>query len=259
MLRRRSLLAGMAGSAAMVSLGAGGARAAGLSAAEIRQRGYMRIATTALDAPYTFPSPDGQVSGFDIDWSRLICAGLGVEARFSCLAWRGILPGLMAGQFDGVMSAVRITPERQQSFTFSIPYTTDSAAVMVRADDDKIKEIEDLKNRVVGVASGSVLEGIVNDMAQARTVRSYPGLPDLIMDLMSGRLDAAVVGRGGALYAIHKNHLAVKVVGRALRPQPIAMIMPQGSTDLAAAVSEIITARQADGQAKELYNRWFMD
>ncbi|MBB2175206.1 substrate-binding periplasmic protein [Gluconacetobacter johannae] len=255
MLRRRSL---MLGAAATIGSGlVGTARAATPTADDIRRQGYMRIATTGLDAPYNYVDPDGQVMGFDIDWSRMICASLGVEARFSCLAWHGILPGLMAGQFDGVMSAVRITPERQANFAFSAPYTTDSVAVLVRQDNTTIKEIEDLKGLVVGTASGSILEATANEMAHAATLRSYPGLPDILMDLMSGRLDGAVVGRAGALYAIHTHNLPLKVVGRAIRPQPIAMILPKGATDLASAVSKAIADRQADGQARALADRWF--
>jgi cystine transport system substrate-binding protein len=250
----------MIGTMAGLTLTAGRqARAAAPTPADIRRQGYMRIATTGADAPYNFAKTDGQLAGFDIDWARLICSGLGVEARFSALSWRGILPGVMAGVFDGVMSAVRITPERQAAFTFSAPYTSDSVAVLVRQDNKTIKEIEDLRGLVVGTASGSILEATAQEMAHAGTLRSYPGLPDIVMDLMTGRLDGAVVGRCGALYAIRSKHLPLKVVGRALNEQPIAMVLPHGATELADAVSRQIAARQADGQAKSLFNQWFQE
>ncbi|GAA4488413.1 substrate-binding periplasmic protein [Gluconacetobacter asukensis] len=255
MIRRRSLMIGTMASVACMPFRA--ALAAAPTLDEIRKQGYMRIATTGADAPYNFVGPDGALAGFDIDWSRLICSGLGVESRFSYLSWNGILPGLMAGQYDGVMSAVRITPERAANFTFSIPYTSDSVAVMVRQDNTAIKEIEDLRGLVVGTASGSILEATAETMARAGTLRSYPGLPNIIMDLMAGRLDAGVVGRAGALYAIKTQQLPLKVVGRSINPQPIAMILPRGATELAEAVSRQIKARQDDGQAKILSERWF--
>lgn len=255
MLRRRSMLAG-----AIATVGAGiiaPARSWSKSIDNILHDGYMRIATTGLDTPYNFTDQNGNISGFDIDWSRLICRELGIEARFTRLPWHGILPGLMAGQFDGVMSAVRVTPERAASFTFSAPYTTDSATIVVRSSDDTIHDIQDLRGRVVGVPSGSIFEQIAADMAHAGTVQTYPGRPDVFMDLLSNRLDAAIVGRNGAIYTIHKNSLGLKLVGPELRPQPIAMVLPHGATDVAGKVSQIILAQKANGQAKVLFDRWF--
>lgn len=253
MMHRRSLLTGMLTLVGTSLIG----RAHASTLDSVRQQGFMRIATTGANAPYSFLDADGTLTGFDIEWSRLICKGLGIEPRFSYLSWSGILPGLMAGQYDAVMSAVRVTPERKASFVFSDPYCTDSAAVIVRADNTSIHEVEDLHGLTIGVASGSILEDVAHNQAKPGTLRSYPGLPDIIMDVMSGRLDAGIVGRGGAQYAIRQQQVPLKLVGREIDPHPLAMILPSGSETLAAAVSEQIHARQADGQAKSLSDHWF--
>ncbi|GBR68643.1 amino acid ABC transporter [Gluconobacter kanchanaburiensis NBRC 103587] len=252
-MHRRSLLTGMLTTAGLSLLG----KAQASTMDGVRQQGFMRIATTGANAPYSFLDADGELSGFDIDWSRLICKGLGVEARFSYLSWPGILPGLMAGQYDSVMSAVRVTPERKENFVFSAPYATDSAAVIVRTDNTTIHEVEDLHGLTVGVASGSILEDVAHAQGKPGTLRSYPGLPDIIMDVMSGRLDAGIVGRGGAQYAIKAQQVPLKLVGRSIDPHPLAMILPPGSETLAATISDQIRARQADGQAKSLFDHWF--
>ena len=254
MVTRRSMLA-----VATSFLATRGARAemAPTSLAEIKRQGFMRIATTGANAPYTFVDPANQLVGFDIDWSRAICAGLAVEPRFAKLDWRGILPGLLAGQFDAVMSAVRITPEREAAFAFSAPYGTDDVVVMVPVGNTAIKEIEDLNGLTIGAATGSVQEQVAKEMARGATLRSYPGLPDLMLEMRSLRLDAAVVGRGGAAYAIRTTKSPLKIVGRALRPGPLGMVLRKGSTELAAAISAIIEARKADGQADAIDKRWF--
>ena len=245
--------------AAALSLARRDARAGSepTTVADIKRQGFMRIATTGANAPYTFVDPDNQLVGFDIDWSRAICTGLGIEPRFAKLDWRGILPGLLAGQFDAVMSAVRITPEREAAFSFSGPYGTDDVVVMVPVGNTAIKEIEDLSGLTVGVATGSVQEQVAKEMATGATIRSYPGLPDLMLEMRSLRLDAAVVGRGGAAHAIRTTKAPLKIVGRALKPGPLGMVLRRGSTELAAAATAIITARKADGQADALARRWF--
>ncbi|WP_431283797.1 transporter substrate-binding domain-containing protein [Humitalea sp. 24SJ18S-53] len=227
------------------------------TAAQIRQQGYLRIATTGANAPYTFVGPDNVLTGFDIDWSRAICAGLGVEARFSRLEWRGILPGLLAGQFDAVMSAVRITPEREAAFTLSAPYGSDDVVVIVPTRNTSVREIEDLRGLTVAAAAGSVQEQVARELANAGTLRAYPGLPDIMLEMRTGRVDAAVVGRGGAAHAIRTTQAPLTIVGRALRPGPLGMVLPPGSTDLVAAVNAVIAARIADGTQARLFAQWF--
>ena len=251
--RRRSLLAAALALPAARAL----AQAAPLTTEEVRRQGFLRIATTGANAPYTFVGPDNALQGFDIDWSRAICAGLGVEPRFAKLEWRGILPGLIAGQFDAVMSAVRITPEREATFAFSAPYGTDDVVVIVPARNATVREIEDLRGLTVGAATGSVQEQVAKEMANAGTLRSYPGLPDIMLEMRSGRIDAAVVGRGGAAHAIRTTGAPLRIVGRALQPGPLGMVLRKGSTDLAEAVSAVIAARRADGAADGDFARWF--
>lgn len=252
MIFRRSLLA----AAALLPVAAR-AQTAPVTAAQVKARGFLTIATTGANAPYTFVGPDNALAGYDIDWSRAICAGLGVEARFSRLEWRGILPGLLAGQFDAVMSAVRITPEREAAFTLSAAYGTDDIVVLVPTRNTTVREIEDLRGLTVAAATGSVQEQVAREMANAGTLRSYPGLPDIILELRTGRVDAAVVGRGGAAHAIRTTQAPLKIVGRALRPGPLGMVMRQGSTDLAAAVNAVIADRIADGTRDRLFAQWF--
>jgi ABC-type amino acid transport substrate-binding protein len=251
MIDRRSLMLAMGACA----LPLGSALAAPL--AEVRTKGRLTIATTGANAPYTFVGPDNQLRGYDIDWARLITQGLGVQAEFVRLEWRGILPGLIAGQFDTVMSAVRVTPERQQQFDMSAAYGTDDIVVVVPNTNTAVKEIEDLRGLVVGAATGSVQEQVARELANARDLRSYPGLPDIMMELRNGRLEAAVVGRGGAAHFIRTTSAPLKIVGRPLRPGPIGMVMRKGSTELLAAIDAVIAARVADGSRDRLIAQWF--
>jgi ABC-type amino acid transport substrate-binding protein len=108
-MRRRILLAGAAACVATRSLAAG-------ELAALKARGSIRIATTGANKPYTFASIDSDLQGFDIDWARAIAARLGVAPAFVRLDWKGILPGLIAHQFDCAMSAIRVTPERAAAF-----------------------------------------------------------------------------------------------------------------------------------------------
>lgn len=250
-MRRRVLIAGFG----LASLGALQARAAG-PIDDLKARGVLKIATTGANKPYTFASIDGQLQGYDIDWARAIAAGLGVRPEFIRLDWRGILPGLIARQFDCAMSAVRVTPERAEAFDFSAPYGVDDVTVAVPASDTTVKGIEDLRGKVVAVAAGSVQEQFAREHANAGTLQRLPGLPEVMLSLQAHQAEAAVVGRGGAAGFIAETHAALRLVG-AYAGGDLAAVFPKHSPELVAAVNAVIAARRADGTYDSILSRWF--
>jgi ABC-type amino acid transport substrate-binding protein len=223
---------------------------------QIKARGTLRIATTGANKPYTFVGTDTPLQGYDIDWAAAIAEGLGVKPEFIRLDWKGILPGLIAHQFDCAVSAVRITPERAAAFDFSAPYGTDDVTIAVLASNTTVHGIEDLKGLTVAAAAGSVQDQFARDNAQAGSLRRLPGLPEVMLSVQARQTDAAVVGRGGAAAFIQETHAPLRLVG-SYSGGELAVVFPKNSLELVAAVNAIIAARRADGTYTTIYNRWF--
>ncbi len=248
-MRRRNLLALAAAFAVRPALAASALDA-------IRARGTIRIATTGANKPYTFAGPDGALRGYDIDWAHLIAAGLGVQPEFIRLDWRGILPGLIAHQFDCALSAVRVTPERAAAFDFSAPYGTDTVTVAVPIANHDVHGIEDLRGKTVATAAGSMQDQFARDNAQAGDLRRLPGLPEVMLAVQAGQVDAAVVGKGGAAAFIEETHAPLRLAG-SYAGGDLAAVFPKHSPELVAAVDTIIAARRADGSYDTILKRWF--
>lgn len=248
-MRRRSILAG--GAAALL---ARPGRAATLEA--VKAAGVLHIATTGANKPYTFASADVALQGYDIDWGEAIAAGLGVRPQFIRLDWKGILPGLIARQFDCALSAVRITPERAAAFDFSAPYGTDDVTVAVLDGNTAVTGIGDLRGLRVAVAAGSVQDQFARDNAAAGTLMRLPGLPEVMLAVQARQADAAVVGRGGAAAFIRETRAPLHLVG-SYAGGDLAAVFPKNSPDLVAAVNAVIAARRADGFFDTVFERWF--
>ena len=84
----------------------------------------------------------------------MIAEHLGVDVEFTTVtaATRGEL--LDSGDIDAVLATFTITDERKKTWDFSTPYYTDYVSVLVE-DSTGIKGLADLKDKVVGVSSGS--------------------------------------------------------------------------------------------------------
>lgn len=245
---RRVLLGGVLGAAARP------ARASGLDA--VKAAGVLRIATTGANKPYTFAGEGEGLQGYDVDWGNAIAAGLAVQAAFIRLDWKGILPGLIARQFDCAMSAVRVTPERAAAFDFSAPYGTDDVTVAVRAGNEKVQGIENLAGLRVAAAAGSVQDQFARDNARAGTLMRLPGLPEVMLAVQAGQADAAVVGRGGAAAFIRETRAPLRLCG-SYAGGDLAAVFPKNSPEVVGAVNAVIAARRADGFYERTYQRWF--
>ena len=223
---------------------------------QVKAAGVLRIATTGANKPYTFAGEGSELQGYDIDWARVIAAGLGAKPEFVRLDWKGILPGLIAHQFDCAFSAVRVTPERAAAFDFSAPYGMDDVSVAVPASNTSVRGIEDLQGLRVAAAAGSVQDQFARDNARAGTLLRLPGLPEVMLAVQAGQADAAGGGRGGAAAFIRETGAKLRLAG-AYEGGDLAAVFPKGSPDLVAAVNAVIAARRADGFYDAVFTRWF--
>ncbi|MDR0321010.1 MAG: ABC transporter substrate-binding protein [Treponema sp.] len=70
-------------------------------------------------------------AGFDVILGRAIAEKMGLEVQFVNTAWDKIFTAVDAKNFDCIISAVTITPERQESYNFSKPYIKNALVVIM--------------------------------------------------------------------------------------------------------------------------------
>ena len=143
MLKKLALLAACAWAA-----GVSPAMAADSLLDRINAKGTITVGTEGTYAPFTYHETDGTLTGYDVEVTRAIARKLGVTVEFKETQWDAMLAGLKAGRFDLVANQVALTtPERQATFDKSEPYSWSGAMMLVRADNDDIKSLEDVKGR----------------------------------------------------------------------------------------------------------------
>ena len=87
----------------------------------VRANGRVRVGIDATYPPFGM-AEGGEFRGFDVDIARAIARQLRVDAELINASFDGVFPALQNGNFDLVISAVTITPERSGTLLFSDPY-----------------------------------------------------------------------------------------------------------------------------------------
>ena len=127
---------------------------------EIRNKGYMEVATEPYFPPNEFidPSKKGveQYVGSDIELAKYIADKLGVELKIVPLEFSAVLSSVTEGKYDMAISALAYTPLRAEAMNLSKGYEFSDDAeghgLLIRKEDkDNIKGIADISE--IGRAS----------------------------------------------------------------------------------------------------------
>lgn len=95
----------------------------------IKQRGAIKIGLS-LFIPWSMRDKNGELIGFELDVGRKLAADMGVEAEFVPTSWDGIIPALVAGKFDAIISGMSITANRNLTVNFTEPYAFSGLAIL---------------------------------------------------------------------------------------------------------------------------------
>src|SRR5690554_1282819 len=123
--------------------------------------GVLRVGTDAAYEPFESIDEDGNFVGFDMELIAMVADELGLELELKNIAWDGIIPGLMNGNYDCLISAMTITEERRKQIDFSDPYFTIKQAIVVRENDDSITGSADLVGKTIAVQNGTDRKSVV--------------------------------------------------------------------------------------------------
>jgi len=164
----------------------------------------MRIGMTPEPyMPFTRITAAGEWEGIEADLTRALCEKMPVECSFEQMAWEGLMPSLLAGKIDTAIGAFTVTPERLQSVSFSIPYYTETTAlvglksdnreVSLRSNDDgagdSVLDSASISGTIVGVQVASTQYNYAQTYLSDLEIKSYDTADNAMADLVAGRVD----------------------------------------------------------------------
>ena len=259
-----SVAASTASSAASGSVAASsGAVSADVQA--IIDRGVLKVGVKNAVKGFSFQDTlTGEYTGLEDSLAEMIAEHLGVDVEFTTVtaATRGEL--LDSGDIDCVLATFTITEERRKSWDFSTPYYTDYVSVLVE-DSSGIKALADLKDKVVGVSSGStsaralvqemIDEGVITgegfsaDTFNADTwkdgisFRQYDDYPAISTALSAGEVNGFCVDK--SILAIYKTE-GRSYIDAEFSPQEYGVATKKGS-GFSAVCDELVSGWLSDG------------
>ncbi len=244
----------LAGSVAVVGLAIAPVAASAEELAEIKERGVLRIAMSGQYPPFNFVNTENKVVGFDPAIGTEIAKRMGLEVEIITTAWDGIIGGLLANKYDAVVGSMSITEERDKVIDFVGPYYTTKRAIFTKQGSD-VTTVEQLADVKVGVTLGETHEQWARD--QGYNINTYKGLPELLLELTNGRVDAIVNDSIPVMLAMKAGQYDLAVINDpSAEPVGAGIAIREGNPELAAAMKAALDSMMEDGTYLTIAEEW---
>lgn len=220
------------------------------------------MGTNAAFPPFEFTTSQGIVGefdGIDIAIAKKIADTMGKELVVEDMEFEGLVASVQTGKVDFSIAGMTITPERQESVDFSVPYYKAAQSIVVAKDNTDIAKAEDLKNnKKVAVILGYTGDNIVTDtlkLDEKNILRLSRGI-DAVQELKNGKIDAVVIDSATARALSEKNDLKVVEDKEVFEAEEYAIAVKKGNDELLNEINEVLTKMKTNGEIDELAEKY---
>ena len=229
---------------------------------QIKKRGTLRIGLSTF-VPWAMRDKKGDLIGFEIDVGKRVAADMGVEVEHIPTAWDGIIPALLAGKFDVIISGMSITMKRNLTVNFTHPYANTGyilVASTAMAQKKGLKTLEDYNSSDITIATRRASTGAIaaqKNFPKAKLIYFDDGTMG-IQETANGKVDATTSTPPKAAYDIEKRPGKLFVVDKTLMsPTREAFAVRKGGPDVLNWFNNWIDNVKASGWLQERHAYWF--
>jgi glutamate transport system substrate-binding protein len=202
---------------------------------------------------------DGTFTGFDVNVARYVAGRLGVDrVSFRATPSNERERVLRNGTVDMVFATYSVTPERQEQVTFAGPYYVAHQDILVRADDNSIANVQDLRGKRICQVDGSNSWRRVTEErgVDARLVKAA-SYSECVDHLIKNEVDA--VSTDDLILAGFANDslTTVKMVNAPFTNERYGIGLRKGDVEGCQKVNQILTEMYQNGAAETLLGQSF--
>lgn len=207
----------------------------------IKKRGAIKIGLSIFK-PWSMRDKNGELIGFELDVGNKLAEDMGVEAEFIPTAWDGIIPALVAGKFDVIISGMTTTPQRNLTINFTDPYAYSGLTILANTKMTEGMSLEDFNSSDVTFAArrGATPATLIAEM--------FPEAELLLFDEDGASTQEVLNGKAHATMAAEPTPSAEA------RRYPEVLNVPFDTAF--SATGESFGLRKSDPDALNFFNNW---
>lgn len=220
---------------------------------------YITLGTSADYPPYEWPTEvDGKqtIVGIDIEIAKKIAAAVGKNLKVVNKGFDFLLEDLASGKVDFVLAGMTPTEERAKEVDFSMVYYEATQVILIQEKDmDTYTSIDalDVSTVKIGAQLGSIQQDLATDTFNNVQTQFIQAIPDLVMNLNNGQLDAVIMEKPVADgYVVNQVGLAIAHMTIGDPDGGSAVAVQKGDSELLAIINEVLTDLITTGEMDQI-------
>jgi len=208
---------------------------------QIKEAGVIKIGLS-LFTPWSMRDKKGELIGFELDVGRKLAADMGVEVEFVPTAWDGIIPALVSGKFDVIISGMSVTPARNLTVNFSDPYAYSGLTILANTAMTAGMALEDYNKPEITFAArrGATPATVIAQLFPEANLLLFDEDGAATQEVLNGNAHATMMSEPSPSTEARKN--------------PETVSVPFEETFLA--TGEAFAYRKGDPDASNFFNNW---
>ena len=240
----------------------------GAQSSPLMAAGELKVGVEVAYPPFESWLGD-RVVGFDPELSALLAREMKARPIFMDTKMAGLILGLGAGQFDTVISALYITPERT-AIADAIPYAGTGALILVaKGGPVQPKTEKELCGLKVGLQQGTAWISAIQKLSEAYCVghgkppvhvSEFPTGPEVTQALLSRNVEAQIEIAGTARMFAERTRNRLTISSPDLiYPQTLGIYIRKGNTPLRQAIEQALGRLRASGEYAALIKKYELE
>ena len=226
----------------------------------IKKRDAIKVGMSTF-VPWAMRDRNGELIGYEIDVARRLAEDMKVKVEFVSTAWDGIIPALLAGKFDVVIGGLSITPERNLTVNFTLPYANSGIHLVANRERAAgFKTLEDFNKPEVTLAvrRGATPATAAQRLMPKATLRQFDEDALALQEVLNGKAHAFITSTPTPAFEAlkHPDTLFLPIAEPFVQGAE-GFALRKGDPDALNFFNNWILLRQQDGWLKERHDYWF--
>ena len=215
----------------------------------------LTVGTDATYEPFESIDESGNFVGLDIELIEMVAAEMDMELEIKNVNWDGIIPGLLNGNYDCLISAMTITEERQKQISFSDPYFSIRQVIVVKEENNQIKSPADLIGKTVTAQIGTTGDLYASNI-KGINMKRFDTNPLAVQELLNNNADAVVMDDLVASKAINRNPGLKMIVINDIETEYYGIGVKKENTELLEKINQALETLKTSGKLTELTQKY---
>ena len=230
---------------------------------QIMKRGSIKVGFSTF-IPWAMKDKKGNFTGFEVEVMQQLAKDMGVKLELVPTKWAGIIPALRTGKFDAIICGMAITPQRNLTVNYTIPYYYSGLTIVANrklCESFNPTKFEDFNRPdvILSERMGVTAVDFIKRTLPKAQIRLFDDASQAYQEVLNGKAHAAINDAPEPAFQAAKfpDQLYLPLGGTKLTKEPLGFALRKGDPDFLNYLNNWITYQLSKPWMMDRNRYWF--